>query len=94
MSMLLLGVTLVFSAVIYKEKRSDLLNRVDDRLYASALFAHSLLGENYHDTITGPTHFSEEEYLAIIDQYNTICKEQGLQYLWSLMKFDGQLVFT
>ncbi len=94
MSMLLLGVTLVFSAVIYKEKRSDLLNRVDERLYASALFAHSLLGEDYHDEITGPTHFSKEEYLAIIDQYNTICKEQGLQYLWSLMKFDGQLVFT
>lgn len=94
MSTLLLAVTMTFSGVIYYEKKKDLFSKIDEKLYTSALFARTVLGEDYHDTITGKETFSPNEYLEIIRNFNKICKQQGLQYLWSLMIYDGQLVFT
>jgi methyl-accepting chemotaxis protein len=54
----------------------------------------AVLGETYHDDLNAGS-FSREDYdRQIVDRGNKLCEALGLQYLWSNMVVDGQIVFT
>ncbi|MCP3954689.1 MAG: response regulator [Desulfobacterales bacterium] len=83
-----------FSVIYFKSQKEALLAKIDAKLISAAKSAKYILPENYHDRIVDRNSISKEDYLRIIDQYNKLCTELGLEYLWSLMIIDDQTVFT
>ncbi|MDD4183524.1 MAG: hypothetical protein PHT53_06885, partial [Candidatus Omnitrophica bacterium] len=83
-----------FAIAGYKAQENALLNGADQKLYAAALMSKAMLPDNYHDNLA-QNSFTQEDYNAIIVARNDkLCKEFGLQYLWSNMVVDGKIVFT
>jgi PAS domain S-box-containing protein len=96
---LVTGLTLMiasalFGAATFRTKERALLSGMDDKLMATALLAKEILPADYHDKISGAGSVSDAEYLRIVDRWNRLCKQLGLEYIWSLMLIDGKTVFT
>ncbi len=94
MSAIILMTTLTFSTIIYNTQKESLLQGIDAKLLTTAQFASALLSEEYHDRIIDQHSVSDDEYLSIVDTYNQLCLELNLQYIWSVMIIDDQIVFT
>ncbi len=86
--------SLVFTFIIYKTHSKSLLHGLDSKLVTAAHFTRALVGEDFHDKITDENSVSKTEYVEIVDAYNKLCSELGLEYVWSLMQIDGEIVFT
>ncbi|MCK9573056.1 MAG: PAS domain S-box protein [Candidatus Omnitrophica bacterium] len=86
--------SLFFTIAGYKAQEKALLGGVDQKLYTAALMLKAILPDDYHDSLSSNS-FTQEDYDAIIvARNNKLCKELGLQYLWSSMVVDGKIVFT
>lgn len=85
---------IVFTAIGYVRQRHALLSGVDAKLYAAAQVAHLVPPQGYFDAIKDGTSVSYEEYENLVAKNNELCLELGLQYLWSCMVIDGQIVFA
>ena len=83
-----------FSCIVYLTQRRLLLKDVDTRLVEAARLARAKLPSDYHDRIDNTDSVSEDEYLAIVKGYNSLCRQLGIQYIWSLALLNGQIVFT
>jgi hypothetical protein len=94
--MILLTVVIsgIFTLYTYTSMRSEMMHSIDRQLLTAADMAHAMLPPNYHDRITNPGSVSAADYLAIVEEYNQLCTDLGLEYLWSLLLIDGQVVFT
>ena len=86
--------TLLFAAIVFQTQKRALIAGIDSKLFASAHLARSILGTDYHDNILTSDSVSEDEYLQIVDRWNRLCQELGLEYIWSLLLVDGRIVFT
>lgn len=83
-----------FSIIHINSEKKALFSKIDSKLLSVAKSVSYILPENYHDRIRGPNSVSRNEYLKIIDRYNKLCLNLGLEYIWSLMKMNDQIVFT
>lgn len=92
--LLILGVSLAFTAVSCVREQRALLLGLDEKLDLAARLASQSLPENYHDRITDAHSVSPEEYAHIAEKYNKVCLDYGLQYLWSCMAVGDRIVFT
>jgi PAS domain S-box-containing protein len=95
----MVGLMLIIAAALFgvssfKEQEHALLSGIDAKLLTTARLAREILPANYHDKISGADSVSETEYLRIVDRWNLLCKQLGLEYIWSLMLIDGKIVFT
>lgn len=84
----------LFSWVLYVTRKELLETDIDNTLRTVAAMAKELLPPDYHDRITGPESVPGAEYKKIVDRYNRLCVSLGLEYIWSVMLIDGQIVFT
>ncbi|MCP4693339.1 MAG: hypothetical protein GY859_35185, partial [Desulfobacterales bacterium] len=84
----------VSSILRYADLRSALENCIEQKLETAAVMARAALPEDYHDRIVDSSSVSKEEFEKIVRGYNRLCVELGLEYLWSVMKIDGKVVFT
>ena len=87
-------VVLFGAFVFYAEQKKSLLSGIDAKLASVAALAREILPPDYHDRITGPASVSDAEFQKIVERNNRLCVELGLEYIWSLMVVDGQVVFT
>jgi len=87
-------ITLVGSLVFYTEQKEAMLSSIDSKLVAVSTLARELLPSDYHDRITGPESVSDAEFQRIVARNNRLCRELGLEYIWSLMDVGGRIVFT
>jgi len=94
MTLVIAITSIAFSVIYLKSQKEALLTTIDSRLEAVARSAEYILPENYHDNIIDGNSISKEDYLKIIDRYNRLCLKLGLEYIWSLMVIDDQIVFT
>jgi PAS domain S-box-containing protein len=83
-----------FTFILYQIQLAALESGIDRELLTAAIMANRLLPKGYNDQITGPDSVSAQEYTQIVDQFNQICVQSNLEYLWSLMQLDGKVVFT
>ncbi len=85
----------LFSYFLYDIQKSEYLNGINNKLYSSALMAREITGLNYHDSIRDKNSVSDDNYLRIVAIYNRICRESGLQFIWSnLILPDNSIRFT
>ena len=84
----------VFALVVFDSHETEYLEGIDGKLLTAAVMAKQTLPDDYHDKISGQESVTMTDYLKIVDTYNRIARETGIQYIWSLMEFDGKIVFT
>jgi signal transduction histidine kinase len=95
--LLILVVSAVLVALSYRTLRRELLVAIDRRLYMAAVLAGRVPpgDEKFYDGLQGPGSISPEQYdRLIVAENNRLCRELGLQYLWSCMLVGRDIVFT
>jgi PAS domain S-box-containing protein len=93
-TLLILGLSLAFTSITCVKEQRALLQGLDEKLHLAACLAAESLPDNYHDRIMDGTSVSAKEYERIVDKNDKLCRECGLQYLWSCMIIGDQIVFT
>ena len=93
-SLMLMFAAVLFGIVTFRAQENALLSGIDATLLATARLASEILPSNYHDRISSVDSVSDAEYIQIVDRWNRLCKQMGLEYIWSLMLIDGKIVFT
>jgi diguanylate cyclase (GGDEF)-like protein/PAS domain S-box-containing protein len=86
--------TLSLGGFLYKSQEEALIDGIDKKLYSAAIMAKAFLSDNYHDAIVDEKSVSAKEYLKTVNTYNEICKKLDIQYIWSLMVYQGEIRFT
>ncbi len=89
-----MGVIVAFSLILFQTHNRTYLEGIDSRLFSAAHFAKAVLPEDYHDRIENKNSVSKEDFDRVVDRFNKLCVKNGLEYLWSLMIIDEQIVFT
>jgi EAL domain-containing protein (putative c-di-GMP-specific phosphodiesterase class I)/GGDEF domain-containing protein len=96
--MLSLVVYLVAIAVYvyyqYQQSYQNKLAQVDQQLLSLVKAVPYLLGENYHDHISGPQHISRSDYLKLAKKLSLYAKDTKLRYVYSMILVDGKVYFT
>jgi len=98
-SLIVIGLSIILTSLVittlsYNSQKKQLARDLDSKLESIATMANSALPKNYHSKITDSNSVSKENYLIVVDSWNKLCKKLDLEFIWSLMKFDGKLHFT
>jgi len=94
MSILVIISTSVFSVVLYRTHNQALLDGIDNKLLTAAYCIRNILPENYHDNIVDEHSVPKDDFDKIVDRNNKLCLKLNLQYIWSVMAVENQIVFT
>jgi len=87
-------ISVLFSTYTYNIQKKTLTDSINQKLYDSAILLKSVLPENYHDILNKDSFLEEEYDQIIVYQNNRLCKELDLQYIWSNMIVNDEIVFT
>ena len=94
MAAVVITAAIVFAFLFYRTARKQLMQELDARLYAAAYMTRDALPHDFHDRLQDSGSLSRDAYNQIIDRHNGLCRELGLQYVWSCLLVDGNIVFT
>lgn len=96
LSILLVSIILaaLFSVLLIQHRIADLTAASNAHLLTAAEMAREIAGPDFHDHIRGPDSVSREQFEKIVARNDDLCRRLGLQYLWSVLQVDGELVFT
>lgn len=78
----------------YQQTYQTKLAQIDQQLISAVKAVPYLLGENYHNNISGPQHISRAEYLELAKKLSLYAKDVKLQYVYSMIQVDGKVHFT
>lgn len=87
-------VSAIFSVFMVRDREKAIIQRADDKLLVAANAARVILGPKYHTNIVDKNSMSPQAYERIVTAYDRLCHKTGLQYIWSLMILNDQIVFT
>lgn len=94
MASLITIITILFGVTVYQTRKHDIIEGVDQKLLTAARMTEHVLGLDYHDKIKDKNSISKEDFVEIIRELDDICVKLDLQYLWSVMLYKGEIVFT
>ncbi|RVT46535.1 hypothetical protein EMM73_08085 [Rheinheimera sediminis] len=78
----------------YQHTYQTKLNQLDSQLVNAVKAMPFLLGDDYHNNISGPQHISRAEYLQLAKKLSLYAKDVKLQYVYSMVQVDGKVHFT
>lgn len=84
----------IFTVLLIYYRTTDALETADSRLLTAAEMSREILGQNYHDLVKDPTSISAQQFDRIVNRNDRLCRRFRLQYLWSVLKVNDDLVFT
>ncbi|MEI8350623.1 MAG: HD domain-containing phosphohydrolase [Candidatus Omnitrophota bacterium] len=84
----------IFTIIGYRAERQALLEGIDEKLYATASLLRFLFPTDYHDHLNKDSFTPADYDRMIVDRNNKLCRELGVQYIWSCMVVDKNIVFT
>ncbi|MCX7044884.1 MAG: PAS domain-containing protein [Candidatus Sumerlaeota bacterium] len=94
MAVFIMATAVVYTLLSYYFKKDVYLKATDAKLLTAAICARAMLPPDYHDKIENEGSVSREEFLNIVRKFDALCSKLGLSYIWSLMIYDDQIVFT
>lgn len=86
--------TVVFTQLLMRSERRGVTEKADARLLTAAEMKREVLGVDYHDGIESAHSVNNEDFLLIVDRNDKLCRKLDLQYLWSVLVLDEEIVFT
>lgn len=78
----------------YQQTYQAKLAQVDQQLLNAVKAVPYLLGDSYHNNISGPQHISRADYLELAKKLSLYAKDLKLQYVYSMIQVDGKVHFT
>ena len=85
----------IFGVILWNSRQKAVLDAADARTYTAALCLGRLLPAGYHDGITDAHSVPPAEYDAMVAANNQLCRQAGLQYVWSVLVLaSNHIVFT
>ncbi len=87
-------VAATYAVVVYAIRKSDLVQDANIKLFTAAHLARVLAGADYHDRIGDKTSITKGHFDQLVAHNDALCLSMGLQYVWSLLEFKEQIVFT
>lgn len=93
------GVILILGGLYFilllKARENAVYKEADAKLLSAARSLKFILPPGYHDRITNEASVSAAQFDQIVDANNRFCREEGLQYLWSVLVLGPRdIVFT
>ncbi|MGB0988872.1 MAG: EAL domain-containing protein [Pseudoalteromonas spongiae] len=79
---------------VYSHTYNDILKEVDAKLLNAAQSVKFILGDEYHDNITGPDHIDEKSYLLKSKQLSEFASKLELEYVYAMIKEGDQVYFS
>ncbi|WP_372767542.1 EAL domain-containing protein [Pseudoalteromonas sp.] len=79
---------------IYSHTYNDIINNVDARLLNAAQSVKFILGEDYHNNITGPKHIDAKSYLKKSKQLSEFAMQLELEYVYAMILEGDQVYFS
>lgn len=89
-----LAASVPYTVLLARQKRADLVAVADANLLAAAESAAEILGPDFHDRLFDHRSVTADDYVRVVDSYGRLCRRLGLQYIWSVLQIDDQIVFT
>lgn len=88
-------VLVVLSSIYsYRNERAALIGGMRDKLVAAAYAAEAVLPDDYHQRIEDASSIPPEEYANYRDILSAYAARLGLKYVYTYMKFGGDLITT
>lgn len=84
----------VLTSYHYYENRSDVLRRIDQRLYAGALAMHHAEGKSFAIAIEQGRLTAPQNYRDQVVSLTKLCDDLQLDFLFALIKYQGRFYFT
>ena len=84
----------VYSVVLFKIDRSEIINGIHGRLHTAALAVQGMAPGEYHARVTGPASISPTEYYALQDRLSHFADAAELAYVYTYMRFGDQIVIA
>lgn len=81
----------VYSLVLYRIDRAEILNGIDNQLITAVNAAREIIPAGYHDDIHHMDSVSHEKFDAVQDQLSRFANASGLAYVYTYMKFGSQV---
>ncbi|MCB1177231.1 MAG: hypothetical protein KDK36_06590, partial [Leptospiraceae bacterium] len=78
----------------YYQNLNSEKEKLQDKLYLSALSLKYVLPENYHDRIHSQESISQEEYKEVNNKLNRMVNDLKVDALYSLIEKEGKLFLT
>jgi PAS domain S-box-containing protein len=78
----------------YMLQRQMVMHRVQQHLQQAISMGKLMIPPGYHDTIASKDSITSEAYQKLSYQYEAICKESKVLFLWTILHTDKGLVFT
>ncbi len=86
--------TATFTHLLVQNRKNHVIDREDTRLLIAARMLHEIMGADYHNNIMDASSVSEETYRDIVARNDDLCRSLDLQYLWSVLVLEDNIVFT
>jgi len=83
-----------YTVLLIQYRTRDVIKLADFQLLTAAAFSWELLGHDYHDRINDEKSVSNERFAQIVARNDYLCRIMDIQYLWSVLVTDGDIVFT
>lgn len=93
-ALLILLTSSVFTALMVRYRTQDVQEAANRQLLTAVEMLRKVVGAGYHDRIEGAMSVSEADYLEQVERNGELCRQLGLQYLWSVLETDDGFVFT
>lgn len=94
MALVTLVAAAAYALITLDARRDAVIREADGKLLVGAYAVRTGLGPDYHDRIFDSRSVAPLEFERIVRNHDELCRETGLQYLWSVMLLNGKLVFT
>ena len=94
MALVTLIAATAYALVAMDARRAAVIREADGKLRVGAYAVRTGLGPGYHDRIVDSRSIPKADFDRIVFGHDELCRETGLQYLWSVMVLDGKVVFT
>lgn len=78
----------------YQHTYNQIMDAVDDRLLNAATSINYIIGEHYHDKISGPDHISKANYDKLSRKLSEFADNLELEYVYTMILVQGQVHFT
>lgn len=94
MALVTLAASTTYAVILLNVRQRAITEEADAKLLVAAQSAQAILGPRYHDRIRDKGSVSKEEFDRTVATFDQLCLQTGMQYIWSVMVLEGQVVFT
>jgi PAS domain S-box-containing protein len=94
MVLLILTCAVTYTAILLKVRKNAIIDKADSKLFTVAECSRANFKRQYRDHLPGKDRPTKEGYFRLVADNDALCRELGIQYIWSVVVQNGLVEFT